>query len=561
MKINQKIFGSILAFLLLLSGCSTNNTNIITNEEVVPEHMSVNFADMTYERPDIDAIKQKMDDVSEMASDENKQEELFQGYHEIIQMIADFDEMSSLANIHNNIDLSDTFYEEESQLLQNTYTELDNRMNDVTEAIMNSSYKENFVEEMGQDFIDRYEFNKKLNSPEIEDLSKEETALVNEYSKLLTNEYTTEVNGKEVTINDLDFTSMTGFNAYYEIYEKKNAELGGIYKQLVDIRVQIANILGYDSYTDYAYDLLGRDYTKEDALEFEDNVVEYIVPIYQKMNQKYGQKILNIDLSDQSVENGLPYLETALQKEFPAAMQEALAYMKNYGMYKFGDDANMMHAGFTTIIRNAPFMFINTSDYQDPSTLFHEFGHYYNFYLMGDTIWNDSNNLDSAEIHSQGLELLMFAYYEDVYGKDAELMKIDTINSMLESILQGCAEDEFQRKVFENPSMSLEEMNDLHGEIFQKYMGFPMPYEWVDIHHHFETPFYYISYATSAVSSMELWTLENEDRDKALQIYRNMTQNTVNVDYLDALKSSGLQNPFTSSLIKDIAKEVEDQFL
>ena len=148
-----------------------------------------------------------------------------------------------------------------------------------------------------------------------------------------------------------------------------------------------------------------------------------------------------------------------------------------------------------------------------------------------------------------------------IYGSDAKLMEIKVINDMLNSILQGCIEDEFQRKVFENPDISLEEMNTLHGQIYQKYMGYPLEYEWVDIHHHFETPFYYISYATSAVSSLELWLVGTKNREDALNAYRNMTQNTLNVDYLDALKDSGFSNPFTSKVIKNISSEIKREFL
>ena len=36
---------------------------------------------------------------------------------------------------------------------------------------------------------------------------------------------------------------------------------------------------------------------------------------------------------------------------------------------------------------------------------------------MGGTSWNDGNNLDIAEIHSQAFELLMFEYYDEIYGK------------------------------------------------------------------------------------------------------------------------------------------------
>lgn len=62
-------------------------------------------------------------------------------------------------------------------------------------------------------------------------------------------------------------------------------------------------------------------------------------------------------------------------------------------------------------------MFINSSDYRQPDTVIHEFGHYYNFYLMPELKWNDNNNLDAAEIHSQALELLMQPYYDQFFGQ------------------------------------------------------------------------------------------------------------------------------------------------
>lgn len=107
--------------------------------------------------------------------------------------------------------------------------------------------------------------NSKLNSPEIEELSIREQALVSEYQKLSATEYTAERDGEAVTLNDLDLTQESDIALYYAIYEKRNAELGQIYRELVQLRVEIAKKLGYDSYTDYAYDLLGRDFTKEDA--------------------------------------------------------------------------------------------------------------------------------------------------------------------------------------------------------------------------------------------------------------------------------------------------------
>ena len=117
--------------------------------------------------------------------------------------------MERLANTYNNLDLTDSYYEEEKQLLEVEYVKFDNRMNEMTKAMLESEYKDAFVKKMGQDFIDRYETNRKLNSTAIEELTEKETALVTKYSKLsAANDYTTKLNGKTVTINDLDYNCL-----------------------------------------------------------------------------------------------------------------------------------------------------------------------------------------------------------------------------------------------------------------------------------------------------------------------------------------------------------------
>ncbi len=559
----------LLCVLLVITGCAcdqlTKDSAPEVPDEVVPEHSQLQYTDMVYERPNIDQVYTDFENAVNLAGQENVKDQLFELYDSLLEQISHISTMDTLATLQNEIDLSNTYYEEEMNLLDNELTRLDNRMNELTEAILVSPYEKDFRERMGEDFIERYEFYSKLNSPEIEELSEQENALVTEYKKLLSKEYsTTDANGNTVTVDTLDFNSPDVLNQYYAIYEQKNAECAEVYRQLVQVRVEIARRLGYDSYTDYAYDSLGRDFTKEDAARFSEMVKEHLVPVATALSERYYSKISQAsDRNGVSVEDGLTYLEAALKKEFPAAMTEALTYMLDHGLYIFDDDPNMMPAAFTTIINDyaAPFLFINTATYTDPGTLFHEFGHYYNFYLMGETNWNDSNNLDLAEVHSQGLELLMFESYPDIYGDDAQIMQVAVISNLLDSILMGCCEDEFQQRVFENPEMSIEEMNQIHGELYQEYLGFPAYYEWVDIHHHFETPFYYISYATSAASAFEIWEMAQEDRASALTAYRSITQNTLNSGYLAPLERAGLNNPFTSDMVEQIASTVNDAYV
>lgn len=556
MNLKKGFITALSLSLMLLSGCQSAPAPTAPPEPIIDsESVSFRFNDFTYERPDLDAINALLDQGLALCAQTGKEQELLALYDEIMAKCKELEVMDTLASIKSDMDLSDEYYEGEVNTLDNFYTKFDNRMNTLTGEILASEYKDAFTERWGEEFIKRYEINSKLNSPAIEALSEKETELIQQYSKALVADYTTEYKDKTVGLNDLDFTDSNVSEPYYAIYEQKNKVLGELYRELIQVRMEIAHTLGYESYTDYAYDLLGRDFTKEDAAAFADKVKASLSKLYAAIDDQYYY-----DISDAKaditvmIEDSIPYLYERLQAEFPKEMQEALNFMLASDTYILDNQPSMMQAGYSTILNGyGPYMFINTSAYRDASTLFHEFGHYNNFYLMHESIWNDSNNLDLAEVHSQGLEVLMMESYEEMYGKNAELMKIDLLQNLVNSVLQGCVEDEFQQRVYENPDMTLDEINQLHGDLYEQYFGYPVYYEWIEIHHHFETPFYYISYATSAISALEIWRDAVIDRSKALDTYQKLSHFTLNVDYLDALSQAGMSNPFSSDIVDEIA--------
>lgn len=564
-----RALAAVLAVCLLACACGTSSpTSSAAPEQLdLPDYVrsgpvDVDFDAIDYERPDVDALNGKIDRALSLAADDAVYDTLVL-YDEILKDISVLETMDSFASIQYNLDLSNTFYQQEELALDEAYTRLDNRMNELTGAILDSRCAEAARAHWGDAFIERYERNCKLNSKEIEELSVQEQALVSEYLETSAAEFTAERGGETVTIDDLDLTQNGDVMLYYEIQQKRNAEMGQLYRELMQVRVEIAQKLGYESYADYAYDLLGRDFTKEDAAAFSAAVKEWLVPVSEAIfDLHYSDCAEARARADVTLEDGIPVLEQALQEGgYPAKMLEALRYMQKNNLSNLGGGANRMAAGYTTILSQyaAPFLFINTDAYTDPSTLFHEFGHYYNFYLMGETMWNDGNNLDLAEIHSQGLELLMMDTYPSLYGDDAPELEYWQLMNFVDAILQACAEDEFQQRMFEDPEMSLEDMNLLHAQLYQEYMGYPLVYEWVDIHHHFETPFYYISYGTSAVSALELWADARENRAHALDIYDQLTQRTINVAYRETLREVGLSDPFTSDCVERLAKTLDEE--
>ena len=97
---------------------------------------------MEYARPDLDALDQKIADCQAMAVEEGKESELLALYDEILEDIRHLDTMDSLASIYYDLDTTDSFYEEEMTTLDNYYTRLDNKMNELTGAILESGYGE-----------------------------------------------------------------------------------------------------------------------------------------------------------------------------------------------------------------------------------------------------------------------------------------------------------------------------------------------------------------------------------------------------------------------------------
>lgn len=258
------------------------------------------------------------------------------------------------------------------------------------------------------------------------------------------------------------------------------------------------------------------------------------------------------------------YFETLREvtADFSPLMREALDYMIDYGLYDFEANENKMEMSFTTYFSAyaSPFMFTAWEDsMQNTSTVIHELGHFANYYHSPVDGWSVSSSLDLAEVDSQGFELLMMPYLPQLYGSDevAEAAAISRLADALYAVVSGCMEDEFQQAVYADPDMTLEQMNALYRRLAEEY-GLADLYgytgtEWAMIPHTFQSPMYYISYATSMVAAFELWTLSLTDADAARTAYLNILQRGAYAKFRETLSANGLGDPLSPATIESIA--------
>ena len=178
--------------------------------------------------------------------------------------------------------------------------------------------------------------------------------------------------------------------------------------------------------------------------------------------------------------------------------------------------------------------------------IIHEFGHFNEtFHSTEHDLWS-SFYIDVGEIHSQGLEVLFTAYAGEMFGPEGgRAFYWSTISNMVSSVLEGCMYDEFQTAVYADPDMTLQQVNRLFKSISEEYgwaydEGEEESYFWVEIPHTFQSPMYYISYAASALSALDLWLISLEDRDKAVDIYLELAAMGMSRPYRETVETVGL---------------------
>lgn len=110
--------------------------------------------------------------------------------------------------------------------------------------------------------------------------------------------------------------------------------------------------------------------------------------------------------------------------------------------------------------------------------------------------------------------------------------------------------DKFLQEVYTTPNLTLEQVNRIYHDVSERYGQWMFDdtycYSWISVSHDFYAPFYYLSYATSALASLELLARSVEDYDAALYVYLRLTSRGVPAQngFRAALKLVGLDDVF-----------------
>lgn len=533
----------------------------------------VSFDEIEYTRPDYEALAARIEKIRAMLSDGTDSETIKAEYEALDENFYALSSANSVAGLFSAIDVNDEYYSGETELLTEKNSELVVLATKLEIEIMESEHCDTVFWDWTEEDFEMLRLAEKLYDDEYVLLNTRLQQIRNEYWDAQTNTTFT-FRGVAYTIGELDSLDVSEADYYAllnQYYGNVNAIVAPLYLELVNIEKRIAEKAGYDNYADFSYFYeYERDYSCEDSQRLCEAVKKYIpalsTQLYSGFNETEYNGLMLAMNSKHQITKRMDYIK-AYAEEISPEMKEAYDYLVEYQLSILTDSETSQGGAYTTFLSDydVPFIFIHENGgYSDVLTFVHEFGHFYASYLGGrDQVYLSS--LDVDEICSQADEMLFLPHFREFYKDDMynAVVKYQMIQ-MLSALVDGCLYDEFQRYVYSHDIQTVEELNEAYCEISRSYgigdgyYTIDLAYVWDTVHHNYEVPMYYISYATSVVPALEILKISQTDRAKAIEVYNRIVRSDPELDFDQVLAENGLASPFAEQTIVDLVNMIVD---
>lgn len=553
------------------------------------------FCEMQYVRPDGEALLQKIREATMQLRDSGDFETAKTIFWSVQEEATHFETMSSLAYVRNTINTKDAFYEKEMEYLFGIQPRLNVEMKAFHEVLLASAFLADFEKELGELYVQQIKADIRLTDACNVELQVKESMLKQEYSKTAAAP-TTQFHGEELNFygllkkmqSDNRMIRKEAMKAWAALYESISEKLDSIYTELMKLRLQMAENLGFSSYEEMVFLKMGRyTYTPEDLAVFRRQVCEHVVPICEKLfeNQRQRLGIDTLHYYDESIVfpdgNAMPIgttqelLEKAgkMYREISKETGDFFDFMLAYDLFDLETRNGKQQGGYCTTFPDykAPFIFSNFNGTDaDIDVLTHEAGHSFEAYEAMRRIPLTEQTFSTsevAEIHSMSMEFFTYPWMELFFGEHAEKYRKSHLWDALECVPYMACVDEFQHRVYEEKLFDAMERRKVWSELEKKYTPW-RDYDgnaflenggfWMQKQHIFMEPFYYIDYALARFGSLEYYGHMMQDYQSAWEDYYHLCCAGGSRSYPELLKIGNLSSPLEEGTVKKILDSIEE---
>ena len=567
----RKITALVLVLsILLTTACSEKPFSVYDtpkkfNDPFLSETKDMDFSDLRITNIDENDTISSINRMKELSQKENSLEELKALYKKNYSDINLIETNYTISMLRYDIDTQNSSLSEANLKYEQIYNNVSTLYEEALKTVLSSRYGEEMKKYIGDDVANSVD-TREIDIEQLNDLANREAQLTNEYMKLIATPTTVTVDGEHWDENKLyehmdELDEDKYLEIYLEIDKAVNEKAVKIYISLIETRKKLAKLFGYDNPGEFYYkEVFHRDYSPEEAQLFHKNVKEHIAPIYNSVPTIVHDAVIETKDVLPTISEILPLISPEVSEIFNKMVEKDLCILTD-------DMAKSYDGGYTTFISTYrhPVIYNATyGNYRSITDTVHEFGHYCDYYLnCTDSPCHSESNFDIAEVPSMGLEVLFYDYYDRMF-ENCNDEKAHFLRFFLGSVVDGCYMDEAQQKIYNyEGELTADVVNDIFARTAEEY-GMTddfKRYTWVYVTHNFLSPFYYISYASSSIASLEIWmTAQTESKEKAVETYlRILSYGSFEYGYNESIRMNGLKGFTDYDTLKKIGESVKNE--
>lgn len=553
------------------------------------------FSELEYCRPDLAKLELELVAcIAKLASPESSLEQQVEAILVANTLRKTYQSQQTLARIRHSINSLDPIYHEEQKFYDQHDPKIQDLVVQLYHAVVNSPHHAGLAQRFGDEFMATAKRSAKTSSLQVLPLLEEENRLVSEYQQLMA-AVRVDFEGKQYNLSQFGRfnqspnreTRIAAQTALATAMTNNRPAFDSLYDQLVQLRVKIAQELGYSNFIELCYDRMNRGgYNQKDVGVFREAIKKYVVPLATEFVQEQ-QKRLELDhlyFYDLPISypNGNPEPTGTVQQQIDHASKmyaelspetkEFWEFMVKHELMDLPARDGKFPGGYATMLFDTkmPFIFANfngTSD--DIGVLTHEVGHTFQAYCSKDfelieDVWP---TLEACEIHSESMEFLTWPWMDLFFADRTKDFKYDAVTRLLRFLPYAACVDHFQEEVYSNPNLEPKERCQRWRELekiylpHKDYAGFDY-YEqgcfWFMQRHIFVNPFYYIDYALARVCAIQFWLESERDFKQAWQRYLGLCRLGGSKNFFELLKACDLQSPFQDATLATVVQQSSD---
>ena len=554
------------------------------------------FNEMTYTRPDIDALLARCRELAAKAAAAPDGAALVRLYYEQSEAFAEYNTAANLANIHYTCDTRDAYWKAEQDFFDANGPAVTNASVEISRAFLANPHVDALTEKFGTTCVAGMKNAVLSMDDRTVELQQQFNALVSRYQQIYGGALV-ELDGKQLTIPQLGpykedlnpAVRRAAYEAEAGYFDAHRAELDELYGQIVQNLNAQARVMGYHDYSELSYVRMNRiGYGPEEIRKFRDQVANDVVPQLQKVMALRAKRtgiahpaftdlpILFRDGNPKPIPGYKARMDAArtMYHELSPETAEFIDFMQDNELFDVESRPGKMSGGYMTSLPSykAPFIFANWNDTSgDVDVLTHDCGHAFEGYVAerDPAIPADLEcpGMESAEIHSMAMEFLTAPWHHLLFGKDTDKYALLHAEDSFVFLAYGCEVDEFQHIMYQNPDLTPDERNAEWLKLEKKYRPWidfdNLPFYgrgagWQRQLHIYECPFYYIDYCLSTMAALQFFLLSLTDHKDAWERYLRLVRRAGTASYTELLETAGLKVPFEEGSIKGIAQQMTD---